>query len=230
MKTFGGIVRWIVAVVAAFLCIGAFWLAFCYQKAPLDMMQITHEEVAEYRLHKLHEVMPVSFYAEDDENTAYVLVACPTASEELLLASLSIDMGLPLYEQIVAFMEDETQLIGDLTFSCYAFINSDISDGALLDYYEEAIDFVRSSFDEAAVGYVQTNLEMEYICDINEDYKSYANSQSLWFAGFGAIFLLTVILRIVMQVRKRFSDKREASDEEARGLPMEDPADLTNRR
>jgi len=230
VKTLGLVVRWVAAVILTVIGIAAFWLAFCYQKAPLDMMQITHEEVAEYRLHKLHEVMPVSFYAEDDEDMAYVLVACPNASEELLLASLSIDMGLPLYEQIVAFMEDETQLIGDMTFSCYAFINSDISEEDLLEYYREGMDYVRPTFVQAGVPFVESNLDMEYLCGADENYKEHAGSLAVAFALIGAGSLAIAVVNIVKALRRKKGETPAQEPQEPSYSPMEDPADLTNRR
>ena len=247
------IFRWGVVVVALTFFAASMLLVWTYSKEPLDITQISSEEVEVSQVYKLQDATSLGVYAVDEEShLAHVLMCIPTVNGEDFMASMTVDIALPIYESFSRSDTDATE--STVRFSAYALSHGSAIDAELLEQYGAyAQEHLPST--GTTVGIVLSDLEFEYLCDIHDDYESYKNQQMCDFGAFGLGCLVVAILTLVSLFRKPkgmsskpYAKKRDpesvaelrekmaerkrraSSDEEERYYaPTEDPADLTNR-
>lgn len=165
---------------------------------------------------EFNELVIVDLYAtygsvndENDVDTAYYLAVFYN-KDTPYYASICCDVGSEIYETLQAYINDESQQIGDMNVPACAIHHSSSDDGAR--FYLEGIDFYNESL---GMDIADSGLELEYVfatADGLEDYKNAKKNEGSAVAICSMIMFLAAVCGIFVTSFKLKKIKKEEAE------------------
>lgn len=199
-----------------------------------DSVYSLDEDASSRTVYKFDNVLIIDEYATYSESygikddMAYYLVAFVDKYDEVYLASLEVDTGLDIFDKIEAYINDDSQYIGDFSIPICAATDAK-SDSDLSSYYREAVEKYTEILNDEELEVSNSYLKLKYACDVPANIDKYAAAQTrqslIVYAMMGgfALVMLAMTIRAYSKIKKL---KRMNEEEFISTLKTQDGADV----
>ena len=128
---------------------------------------------------------------EGSEDTLYMMVGYADADDTFCLSSLRVEDGDALYSQIVDYLQDDSQSVGDCVISG-CFTTQELEDGAK-DYFDEEVSYVQDKLGDGT----PVPVEFIYRGATPEEFRTNLNGENTMLMVIGLVFLGIGVLMLV---------------------------------
>lgn len=157
--------------------------------------------------YEIQEAFIFDNYATYEENnvpeTYYLAVAFYDMNDNLCMASMSMEKGDDIYDDVMDYLNDDTMYVGDLILPVYASASSFSSTSDVGEYYQEyANEIALYDYNPQLLW-----LQLDYMGGTLTDYEDQAKSDSNASTIGGVVMLVLAVVFILLAVRNAKKQK-----------------------
>lgn len=140
------------------------------EKEPVDVSDISYKEMTKGNIYFIKDLLVVDTFAEkEDGKVQYLMVMFQDMDEKTVAAIMPVNQDCAIWDDVMAYIKDDTQQIGDYALSCYVKTETNTNvDGKLHGLFDTAVEDVQSLLG-ASVRISKLSVRLDYVCDEDED-------------------------------------------------------------
>ena len=161
----------------------------------------------------------------DKDDFAYFTVMIYDNEDYPYFASLEVEVGTDMYNQLMAYSNDETQTLGDMVIPACVTIGHEATD--INGYYKDAVDQFNEWLGEEGYYIPDSYLKMRYAFETPDQLGEYAKAQGREYIYVGAVlavFLIAAIFGLIKIIKNMNRLKNTSAEEFNASVNVQTPS------